>query len=374
MPSRIARSRPLKILYVSPQHVSGTLALWQEEHRRRGNECRYVTLFPSAHGFSEDIALNLPLHPDKSWIAKTRKRIQKLTRGSLADDTPILEIPPYRRYDTIIETLFFRFRDALITPYIRRAIQRHDLDSFDIIHLDQGAGFLRSAAFIRRWKLMGKHVVAFYHGSDMRNRGIFRRIDELCELRLTSEVDLLHLDDRLQYLFLPFDTTRWTPQKDKPADERLRIVHAARVRAFKGTDRIVEVVKKLEKRYPVELVLLENVPHDEAMRIKAGCDIAVDQIADTGGWGYGMSSVEYLSMGIPTCTSMVPEMEAFLPDHPFIAVTSDTLERELEKLILAPELRRKKGKEGRRWVVQHHDVRNVGNRLYELYRSGGLFR
>ncbi len=363
--------KPLKILYISPQHVSGTLSLWQQEHRRRGNECRYITLFPSALGFEEDISLNLPLYPDKKWVVKVRKKLQRLSRGKLADDTPILEKPPYRRYDTFVEKFFFQMRDNHTAPIVRHAIRRYDLDSFDIIHLDQGAGFLRDARFLKRWKLMGKHIVAFYHGSDMRNRGIFSKVDELCDLRLTCEVDLLHMDDRLQYLFLPFDTSQWQPVHHQPG-KKLKIVHAARVRAFKGTDRIIEIVKRLETKYPVELVLLENVPHEQALKIKAECDIAVDQIADTGGWGYGMSSVEYLSMGIPTCTSMVKEMVEFMPDHPFIAVTGETLERELIKLIENPVLREKTGQKGREWVVQHHDIKSVADALYAYYRKNNF--
>ncbi|HEB84414.1 MAG TPA: hypothetical protein ENI92_05370, partial [Bacteroidetes bacterium] len=225
----------MKILYLSPQHVSGTLALWAEEHRRRGNECRYVTLFPSAYGYPEDICLRLPLHPDKAWILKARRALYRRTRGPLGDDTPIEERPPYWRPGSALERLFFRLRDAWIAPLVLRVVREHHLDDFDIIHLDQGAGFFRDARLVRRWHAEGKRLVAFYHGSDMRNRGIFRNVDDLVGLRLTSEVDLLELDPRLEYLFLPFDTSRWTP-KPRPPRQRLKLVHAARVRAFKGTD------------------------------------------------------------------------------------------------------------------------------------------
>ncbi|MFC2170668.1 hypothetical protein ACFLQJ_01670 [Calditrichota bacterium] len=359
-------TKQLKILYISPQHVSGTMDLWQAEHRRRGNECRYVTLFPSAYGFKEDISLNLPLHPDKGFIVKTRRLHNKLRFGTLGDDTPLLEKPPFRPPYSPVEKIFFAWRDSLISARVEEAIKKYNLDSFDIIHFDQGQGFFRDGRVVRRWHNDGKKLVAFYHGSDMRNRGIFRNIDELIQLRLTSEVDLMYLDDRLEYLFLPFDTSMFTPIKKKNGG-KLKIVHAARVRSFKGTDKIVEVVRKLEKRYPVELVLIENVPHDEAMRLKTQCDIAIDQIADTGGWGYGMSSVEYLSMGIPTCTSMVPEMEEFLPDHPFISVTEDTLESKLIELIESEDFRRGKSEYSRDWVVKYHDVKAAGDKLYNYY-------
>ncbi|MBZ0264975.1 glycosyltransferase [bacterium] len=362
----------MKILYISPQHVSGTLDLWKAEHERRGNICRFVTLMPTPFGFKEDICLNLPLHPDKSWIKDIRNHLYKITRGPLGEDTPILQKPPFRQGDGVLPDLFFKFRDLVIAPRVLDAIRKYKLDEFDIIHLDQGAGFFRNARVIRRWKEQGKHIVAFYHGSDMRNRGIFPNIDKLLSLRLTSEVDLLHLDERLRYLFLPFDTSKWTPANRIPKnDAKIRIVHAARVRSFKGTDKIIGVVERLKKRHPIEFSLIENVSHDDAMKMKLSADIAIDQIADTGGWGYGMSSVEYLSLGIPTCTSMVPEMIDFIPDHPFIAVTPNSLEEELEKLVKDETFRIKKGLEGRTWVEKYHDIKSVGDQLYEYYAEIG---
>ncbi|MFH0883311.1 MAG: glycosyltransferase [bacterium] len=361
----------MNLLIIAPYHVSGTLDLWQRELRRRGHECRYVTLFRNRWGFSEDISLDLPLMPRAgSALIPFRRLLHRIARGPLADDTPITERPPLWKSPGLLASSFFTLRDMIIAPRVLNAIQKNRLDGFDIIWLDQGGGFFRDARVIRRWAGMGKHLMAFYHGSDMRNRGIYPQVDRHLELRLTSEVDLLELDPRLRYLFLPVDTSALTPDHRTPVgDGVIRIAHAARVRAFKGTDRIIEVVERLRIRHRVELVLIENVSHIEALAMKRRCDIAVDQIADTGGWGYGMSSVEYLSLGIPTCTSMNPEMQAFLPGHPFVAVSADTLETELERLITDEEHRQTTGKRGREWVVQNHDIRQVADRLWKYFEE-----
>ncbi len=361
----------MKILYVAPYHVSGTLDLMQEEHRKRGNECRVVTLFKSPNSYAEDICLNLPLQPTKnSPLIPGRRILHRLTRGPLADETPIVERPPFWKSPSPIASVFFAIRDKIIEPYIKKAFEKYDLDSFDIIWLDQGAEFFRDARVVKRWAKDGKKkLIGYYHGSDMRNRGIYPQVDEHLDLRLTCEVDLMTMDNRLEYLFLPFRTDE--VKLAKPSEKKIKIVHAARVRAFKGTERIIEVVDKLKNKYPVELVLIENKSHEEAMRLKQNCDIAVDQIADTGGWGYGMSSVEYLSMGIPTCTSMVKEMVDFLPDHPFVAVTPDNLETNLIRLIEDEDFRLKKGREGREWVVKHHALESVIDSLYEYFEREG---
>lgn len=363
----------MNLLIVAPYHVSGTLDLWQRELRSRGHECRFVTLFRNPWGFQEDISLDLPLMPRSgSPLISMRRTLHRFTRGPLADDTPITERPPLWKSPNVLASAFFALRDMVNAPRILDSIRKHKLDGFDVIWLDQGSGFFRDARVVRRWAERGKHLMAFYHGSDMRNRGIYPQVDRYLQLRLTSEVDLLELDPRLRYLFLPFDTGSLTPEMRTPAEDGvIRIAHAARVRAFKGTDRIIEAVERLKQRHRVELVLIENVSHEKAIELKKQCDIAVDQIADTGGWGYGMSSVEYLSLGIPTCTSMRNEMLDFLPNHPFVAVTGDTLEAELEHLVSDETYRLSMGERGREWVVQNHDIRRVADKLMGYFGELG---
>lgn len=363
----------MRILVIAPFHVSGTLDLYQRGLRERGHELRFVTQWPNQWGFAEDISLNLPLMPHEgNWIVKSRRFLHRLTRGPLADDTPISERPPMWKSPGFVADSFFVLRDAVIAPYVIAAAREHKFDDYDLIWVDQGAGLFRDARLVRRWAEMGKHMMAFYHGSDMRNRGIFPQVDRHLELRLTSEVDLLNMDNRLKYLFLPFDTDAVTPKQRTPVNDGvIRIAHAARVRAFKGTETVIAAVERLKQRHSVELTLIESMPHEEAMAAKRRADIVVDQVADLGGWGYGMSSVESLALGLPTCTLMRPEMEAFLPDHPFINVTADNLEAELEALATDPKLRKKLGNKGREWVVRRHGIEKVVEALLGYWSELG---
>jgi glycosyltransferase involved in cell wall biosynthesis len=130
-------------------------------------------------------------------------------------------------------------------------------------------------------------------------------------------------------------------------------------------------VENLKKDYRVELVLMENVPHQQALEMKRQCHISVDQLTNLGGWGYGMSSLETLALGIPTVTNIHPEMEDKIAGHPFIHATPDTVERELRRLIGDPEFRRQKGQEGRKWVEKVHDIEVVMDQLCGYYRREG---
>src|SRR4030095_7534283 len=219
----------------------------------------------------------------------------------------------------------FKTRDKLISKPVNDFISKHGLDNFDIYHLESGNDFFRDSRFMKQQKRAGKKIVCFYHGTDVRSRGVIKEIHELSDLNLTSELDLLDMYPGLRYLFLPIDTEAVKPPDVKRENDKIKIAHATRSRDNKGTDFIVNVVNSLAEKLPVEMVLMENVPHSECMMIKSKCDIYVDQLADRGVWGYGMSSVESLAMGLVTCTFLNEKYLEFIPGHRFINVSYENL-------------------------------------------------
>ena len=356
----------MKVLYIAAEHVSGTLALFQQEHRRRGDECRYVTFWPSRWAFPEDICLNLSFMPNRPWIRGLRELLLR-GRGH-GIHRPLTPQEPFWNPRSLERTLF-AFRDFINWPDVAAAIHRHGLRDFDIVHLDGGLDFTRDARYVESVRAGGKHVVCFYHGTDLRNRGLVRNVDRLTELRLTSEWDLLEFDPRLEYLYLPFETSHYgdrTYQFHHP----IRIGHASR-NIFKGTEQIVSAVNRLKQKHAVELILLQDLPHAEALRLMNECDIFVDQLTNAGGWGYGMSSVEALAMGLPVVTNIPPQMMAQLGEHPFIQADSQTIADVLERLITDQHLCRALSLVGQKWVRARHDVKVVGDQLYAYYRRQG---
>jgi glycosyltransferase involved in cell wall biosynthesis len=194
-------------------------------------------------------------------------------------------------------------------------------------------------------------------------------MESLSDLNLTCEFDHLSLHPHIRYLFLPFEVTRFAVRAEE--NRIVRVCHAPTNRFFKGSDEIIRVGAELELAGKIEFVLIEGKSHEEALRLKQGCDIAIDQIANRGGLGYGVNSLETLSMGIPTCTNLTREYEAFIPDHPFICVNAENLKDKLEHLISDPEYRKSKGLEGRAWVERVHDAKKVVRELYHMYHELG---
>ncbi|MBM3325807.1 MAG: glycosyltransferase family 4 protein [Calditrichaeota bacterium] len=359
----------MKVLYIAPENVTGGFDLFIAGHRLRGNEARYVLFFRTQFEFGEDICFDLKWMPTLNHIRWLKAISQRWRNGNETVESK--GNPPFWQPAGRLEAAFFKIRDALNARQIRRVIDKYGLNNFDIYHFEQGVDPFRDGRWIVELAGCGKGIVCFYHGSDLRNRGVIEAVHKWSRLNLTSEIDLLRRLSGMKYLYLPIDTEAVKPQPRTP-DGRIRIGHSARNRRLKGSDFIENLVKRLSERYPLDWVMIENVTHREARRMKAGCDIFIDQITDLGGWGYGASSVESLAMGIPTITRINAEVAAFLGEHPFIAADPTTLESRLVELIEEPQLREAIGEQARRWVEARHSLPAVMDCLYEYYREAGL--
>lgn len=360
--------RPLKILYLRTENTAGTLQLFVDAHRKLGNEARFVTLFPTAEGFPEDICLDLPLLPKSEGFKKAKDLVT-----SEADlRTEAQGYPPVWK-PSLSRLAFFKLRDQLWKPLLKKAFKEHDLLDYDIYHLEGGHGFLRTAAWpFDELKARGKHILANYHGVDMRTRGVFPWIDGLVDINTSSELDLLEKHPNMAYVFLPYEVSQH--QAKMELNSPLRICHATRDRYWKGSDIIIEACEKLEETHGVEFVLIENQPHDQTLKMKSECDIYIDQVANLGGWGYGMNSVEAFSMGLACCTNLIPEYEEFLGDHPFVNVHKESLYEDLKVLVEDETLVKQKKGEGRQWVEKTHDTRAVMRSIYDIYLQQGWIK
>lgn len=360
----------MKILYISPENTAGVLSLWKQAHEEAANECRFITFYSSAAGFEEDICLNLPLISAESWFTKTRNKIYQQSRGQLGDQTEKEGNPPIWQPENLAHQLFFSFRDWLWKFKIEPAIRKYKLDEYDIFHFEWGLDFYRHQGFAKRMKALGKPIICHYHGQDMRTRGILLSMDKMSDLNLTNETDLLERHPKIEYLPLPFNVNSISERTT--INSPIRICHATTNRFYKGSEFIIEVCENLSAKIGFEFILVENLPHREAMKVKSSCDINIDQISETGGWGYGMNSVEAMAMDLCCFTYLVPECEKYFPGHPFINVSKNNLEKKIIEFITQPELIKKYAKQSRAWVLANHHYENVRDKLYKYYSTIGI--
>lgn len=124
--------------------------------------------------------------------------------------------------------------------------------------------------------------------------------------------DLLH--------FLPPEKSSFLPYAIEPRDvvspdfrkQKLRVVHAPTNRAAKGSLYILDALKRLERERPseIEVILVEKVPHAEALRMYQSADLVIDQVLI--GW-YGGFAVETMYMGKPVIARIAEEDLKFIP-------------------------------------------------------------
>ena len=360
----------LKILYISPENTVGTLTLWKKEHEARGNVCRTVTFFKSPKFFGEDICLNLPFNFTKPWLAGLRNQVYQRYRGEEGYFREKEGCPPVWEPEGWFDSQFLKFKDWLWRPMVLKAINEHNLYDFDVVHFESGMDFLKDEFFVWELKARNKKIICHYHGEDLRTRGVMPMMNSLSDLNLTNEVDLLKKHPDIHYLFLPFNTKQFQPKDG--LNKKVLVTHAPTNRFYKGSDLIISVCSKLESEKLIEFDLIENVSHAEALERKAKSDIFIDQIGDKGGWGYGMNSVESLSMGICTLTEMNESYRSFIPDHPFMPVNGEIFEETLTQLTENRTGILDRGKHAKAWVEKYHDVTQVSKKLYDYYRSIGL--
>ena len=177
-----------------------------------------------------------------------------------------------------------------------------------------------------------------------------------------------------------YDAIRWVPEAEMippgidladiepaPPSDRQRpvILHAPSSRRRKGTEHVLEACEALE----ADLVLVEDLHHDEALERYRDADIVVDQL--NAGW-YGLFAIECMALGKPVVTFLhdeaVERTERELGTRvPIVSATKENLRDRLEPLVASASERRRIGAASRAYVEQVHDVELVADRLLALY-------
>jgi glycosyltransferase involved in cell wall biosynthesis len=144
-------------------------------------------------------------------------------------------------------------------------------------------------------------------------------------------------------------------------------VHAPSNREKKGTRFVIEACEQL----PVELDIVEGVPHEEARARYARADIVVDQL--NAGW-HGVFALEAMALGKPVVAHLKQDVversaEGYGIRVPIVPATKETLVEALRPLVEQPALRRELGAASRAYVEQVHNIDRVADRLVDVYRS-----
>jgi hypothetical protein len=126
--------------------------------------------------------------------------------------------------------------------------------------------------------------------------------------------DLLYFLPPKKSSFLPYavgvdDRGLFLPKLN---NKKIKIVHAPTNREAKGSTYILAALEKLQKTHGqfIDVLLVENIPHAQAMKIYQEADLVIDQILI--GW-YGGFAVETMKMGKPVIARIAEEDLHFIP-------------------------------------------------------------
>jgi hypothetical protein len=368
---RLLTDLPIKILHIAPENTAGVPYNVMNMQNMFGMQARLITFYKIPYNFPEDVCLKLPLPRNRlamKWREYKQSKLQDEIKEQDIDKWTHL---PYFSPKNPMEEAYMKMREGKNKSRFLKALKDVGADSFDVIHFDGGIDFFGDSHFAKACKLSGKKIVNCYFGDDLRTRGIVKEMDELSDLNLTFEYDHTLRHPNINFLFFPFDNSNinYIPDEVYAVREKIRIVHSPTRRFIKGTPEILNAIEAVKNSRDIEFVLIEDTPREKVIEIKQTCHIAIDQIGNRGGTGYGINSLETLSMGLPTITDMNCGMDEWLPENPFIVANADNLAEKIIELIDNLESYSKKRVSLRQWIDKYHSYSSVFKKLEEYYQQ-----
>ncbi len=252
---------------------------------------------------------------------------------------------------------------------------RWALPRFDVFHFHAGLTLAPRRLTLPLLRRARKGIVFQSWGSDLRGRSA----SEVRYLRGAGAVIVgSFLTRRLaprgrwpEYDVVPpaLVLHDWDPAPAEPS-EMLRVAHAPSKRAVKGTEAVLAAVEALRSRgAPVELDLIESVPHREARLRYAAADVVVDQLRV--GW-YGMFAIESMALAKPVVVHLDEEAaaeteEAFGLKLPLVRADEESLEDVLAGLLEVRETLPELGRRSREYVERVHAHTEIARRVLEIY-------
>ncbi|MDQ6695220.1 MAG: glycosyltransferase [Chloroflexota bacterium] len=278
-------------------------------------------------------------------------------------------------------------KTARVGAFALGAIRR-----YDVFHLYFGNTlFPHPYPDLRVLRALGKRIVFHFCGCDVRGRattldtytvsGCHECVSLVClgkrhpdpalaDVALVSTPDLIEFVPGARLMPGPIDLERWIPgpSRTEPvsAENPVRILHAPSDREIKGTRHLLDAVERLKSAgYPVELLMLEGVPHSDVVHFCGLADIAVDQLMIG---AYGTVSIEMMAKGVPVVCRIRDDLRPYYPaDLPLLSAGPDDVYDVLERLLSAPKRWADLGTRGIEYVTREHEMHRVARKVLDLY-------
>lgn len=155
---------------------------------------------------------------------------------------------------------------------------------------------------------------------------------------------------------------------EKASEHTIKIAHAPSNRKMKGTQYVEEAISALQELgYPVQLLLVENLSYEEALKKCAHADIVIDQLLIG---AYGQYAVEMMALGKPVvCYLREDLIQHYHSDLPIINANPENIIQVLKDLIDRKSDWDTIGRHGITYVENHHDSHVIARKLIDIYKK-----
>jgi len=155
-----------------------------------------------------------------------------------------------------------------------------------------------------------------------------------------------------------------------PDNEIPIVVHAPTSRGIKGTEYVIKAVEQLKKEgLQIDFQLIENMPHNEMLKILEHADILVDELFSD---SFGVLSAEAMAAGTVVLTNYFAEYAKVPRNCPAVRVNKDNIVESLRRVLVDRDLRRQLAREGRVYVEEHQDAVKICRQILEWLKPGGI--
>ncbi|OAB35277.1 hypothetical protein PMSD_13175 [Paenibacillus macquariensis subsp. defensor] len=288
---------------------------------------------------------------------------------------------------------YLGYKDHLVNtnPHEIQMTHKHIINFFDLFHFHYASSLLPDYKDLEIIKSKGKKIIMHHWGNDIRFHDQARvnnpyvytgdsPANEVIHDRLTAisqYVDEAIVQDYEVYTYahsyykkvhvvpISIDLSQFIPSYPKKDIKRPLILHAPTNPDFKGTLAIEAAIHHLQKSYNFEYRRIQNMNHEEAVRLYREADLIIDQIRCG---SYGLLSVEAMALGKPVAAFIRSDVAARFPSQlPIVNVNPDNITTEIQALLENPSLRLEKGKQGREYAEKYHAKEVVVDILEQIY-------
>jgi glycosyltransferase involved in cell wall biosynthesis len=346
--------------------------------RELGLDSRCVTLDPPPFRWEVDEVLAPDGHPLRRELGRWRLLLQALRGADVVHFNFGSSITPQWSPSELVDggiarrlqRAYARLVELRDLPVLKRAGKA-------IFVTYQGDDARQGDVARTRFAITHAHEVdpGYYHPQlDRRKRRAIAAFDRYADGIYALNPDLLHFLPR-RAGFMPYahvEASRWPAlPPSRPGTDAPVVLHAPTDRAAKGTRHLLEAAERLRAEgVALELVLVEDVPYEEALRLYERADLLVDQVLT--GW-YGAVAVELMALAKPVVAYIREEDLGGIPaemrdELPIINATPATLADVLRSWLTErrPELA-EVGRRSRAFVERWHDPTAIAARLKADY-------